>query len=112
LMLVIDNLLRNAALYTEQGFVRVTFGGGCLTIEDTGPGIDAAELPRVIQRHNRGGRPITDDGLGLGLAIVKRICERFDWRLDIASTPGCGTRASLGFPLPTSQNFHAVLTGS
>lgn len=111
LFLVVDNLLRNAVSYTERGFVRIGYRDGCLLIEDTGPGIEAAKLSRIGERFYRGGRPPTaNDGLGLGLAIVNRICERFGWRLEVASTTGSGTRAGVHFPLPASQYLHTVLT--
>ncbi|MEJ2299087.1 MAG: ATP-binding protein, partial [Woeseiaceae bacterium] len=33
-----------------------------------------------------------DEGSGLGLAIVKRLCERYGWRVEVASTVGQGSR--------------------
>lgn len=104
LLLVADNLLRNAAYYTERGCVRIAYRDGCLMIEDSGPGIDAVVLARVGERFYRGARAASDDGIGLGLAIVKRICERFDWELEIDSTPGVGTRASVRFPVPSLRH--------
>lgn len=112
LFLVVDNLLRNAAYYTEQGRIRAVYRDGCLTIEDSGPGIEASVLQRVGERFYRGGRAVGDEGLGLGLAIVKRICERFEWRLEIASSTNAGTRVSVHFPLPASHNLHTSSTVS
>ena len=112
LFLVADNLLRNAAYYTERGRVRAVYRDGCLTIEDSGPGIDPTALPRVGERFYRGGSPAGNDGTGIGLAIVKRICERFGWQLKIDSAPGAGTRVSVYFPLPSSQELHAISTFS
>lgn len=112
LYLVADNLLRNAAYYTERGRVRVAYRDGCLVIEDSGPGIDAATLPRLGERFYRGMHTVNSDGTGLGLAIVKRICERLGWRFEIESRAGQGTRASVLFPLPSSQDFHTLSTVS
>lgn len=98
LLLVADNLLRNAAYYTNRGRVCVAYRDSCLVIEDSGSGIDAAILARVGERFYRGTRAASDDGIGLGLAIVKRICERLQWKLEIDSAPGTGTRASVRFP--------------
>jgi signal transduction histidine kinase len=111
LLMVVDNLLRNAATYTERGRVRVAYRDGRLLIEDSGPGIDAAILPRLGERFYRGAQEGGLDGTGLGLAIVKRICERLGWRFEIESVAGRGTRASVGFPLPSSQELHAPSTG-
>lgn len=112
LLLVVDNLLRNAAYYTEQGHIRAIYRDGCLTIEDSGPGMDVSVLPHVGERFYRGVRASGNEGFGLGLAIVKRICERFDWQLEITSSAGAGTRVSVRFPLPSSQNLHISSTNS
>lgn len=101
LLIILENLLRNAASYTDHGYVRVSYRDGCVAIEDSGPGIDAAELPRISERFYRGART-TNDGIGLGLAIVKRICDRFDWRFEISPISGAGTRASVTFPISPS----------
>lgn len=107
LSIVVGNLLRNAAYYTEQGKIDIVYRDGLLIIEDSGPGIDATILPRIRERFYRGANPTSEDGMGLGLAIVERICERFGWQLEIKSTANIGTRASIRFPLPSSQIFHA-----
>jgi signal transduction histidine kinase len=112
LYLVAGNLLRNAAAYTERGRVRAAYRDGRLLIEDSGPGIEAAVLPRIGERFNRGAQAPGHDGTGLGLAIVKRICERLGWQLEIESVAGRGTRASVRFPLPSSQDLHAASTRS
>lgn len=100
LYLVAGNLLRNAASYTDRGGVRIDYRDGDLSFEDSGPGIDPDELPRVFDRHYRGDASAGRDGCGLGLAIVRRICESFGWRLEIASRRGSGTRVTVHFPPP------------
>ncbi len=112
LMIVMENLLRNAASYTQHGFVRVSYRDGCLSVEDSGPGIDAGELPRIAERFYRGGQKGSAEGMGLGLAIVKRICERFGWRFEIASTMGIGTRVSMFIPIPPADDVTASPTQS
>ena len=32
------------------------------------------------------------------MALVKRFCERFGWRIELTSTPGEGTVATLSVP--------------
>jgi signal transduction histidine kinase len=112
LLLVTDNLLRNAAAYTERGRIEVSYGGGCLAIEDTGPGIDPALLPRLGERFQRGAREQGLEGTGLGLSIVKRICERLGWRFEIGAGACGGTRVEIRFPVPTSREIHAASTAS
>lgn len=104
LYLVASNLLRNAASYTDRGGVRIDYRDGGLSFEDSGPGIDPEELPRIFDRHYRGDASAGQDGCGLGLAIVRRICESFGWRLEIASTRGHGTRVTVHLPLALSRH--------
>ncbi len=77
---LVDNLLGNAAKYGDLGapvVVRLVDDGAvaALSVEDRGPGIDPADLPRIFEpffraeRARRLGRP----GVGLGLAVAKRI---------------------------------------
>ena len=93
---VIGNLLRNAVAYTEKGEVRVKISGDTVTIEDTGPGMDAGQIkevfkPFVSRQRQRGG-------FGVGLTIVKRLTDRFNWDVNIDSEPGRGTHVSVRFP--------------
>ncbi len=91
LLLVLTNLLRNAAGYTDGGFVRVRYGDGVLSVEDSGQGIAQGELPRVFDRFYRGSAAAGRSGSGLGLAIVKRLCDRYGWRVAMESVAGSGT---------------------
>lgn len=75
---VLVNLLENALKFTgDGGRVSMTVQGGSstvsLTVEDTGPGIDAEHLPNIFDRFYKADRARRDGGTGLGLAIVKQI---------------------------------------
>jgi len=93
LAIVIDNLLRNAISYTDSGEVVVRIGDEGLSITDNGPGMDAELLQRVFEPFERGESETR--GFGLGLTIVKRLCDRFNWKISIESTPGSGSTATL-----------------
>jgi signal transduction histidine kinase len=93
---VIGNLLRNALSYTDAGAVSVRIGSDSVTIEDTGPGMDAGQVEQAFKPWARGGR--RRGGFGVGLTIVKRFSERFDWPLEVDSEPDRGTRVSVRFP--------------
>jgi two-component system sensor histidine kinase GlrK len=74
---IIENLLSNAIKFSpEGGTIRIILrdlGTGIeLEVEDDGPGIDAAERPRIFEPFFRGKTAHTTDteGAGLGLAIV------------------------------------------
>ncbi len=87
--IVITNLLRNAVMYTEHGYIRVSLEGEWLTVADSGIGITPDQLPHVFGRFHRGGDH--GEGFGLGLAIVKRICDHHGWIIKADSTRGLGS---------------------
>ena len=87
----LTNLLRNAIQYTDEGFIRVDYNNGILSIIDTGMGIEPAFLPLLFERFFRGTTRV--DGLGIGLPIVKRICNHYGWRINVESQVGHGTTA-------------------
>lgn len=76
---VVANLLDNALKYTEHGGVKVRLGSDGSTawceVEDTGPGIPAADMPRIFERFYRidKARSRQKGGTGLGLSIVKHV---------------------------------------
>jgi signal transduction histidine kinase len=95
LAIVVDNLLRNAISYTEEGTVTVHIQANGLTVADNGPGMNPELLERVFQPFERGES--TAGGFGLGLAIVKRLCDRFGWDISIQSVLGSGSAVSLNW---------------
>jgi signal transduction histidine kinase len=92
LTIVLDNLISNALARTERGEVVVEFADGVLSVTDTGPGIPAELLSKVVEAHVKDQR---STGQGLGLSIVQNVCERFGWLLTLTSREGEGTRAEV-----------------
>lgn len=95
-------LLENAIKYTPPGgtvTVRTTAGDGTvsLVVEDTGIGIGAEHLPHLGDRFYRvdPARSRDEGGAGLGLAIAFGIAAAHGGTVQITSTPGKGTRATL-----------------
>ena len=80
---IAGNLIKNALLYTAQGYVKVTETATGFEVVDTGPGIDSENKDRIFSPHTRA----TDQqqGSGMGLSIVKRLCDRFGWRVELVS---------------------------
>ncbi len=96
---ILDNLVSNAIKYNKQnGKIIVTLDARKLAVEDTGIGIAHDELPHIFSRFYTVDKSHGENvGFGLGLSIVRKICERSEWTLDVDSTPGEGTKFTIGF---------------
>ena len=101
---VISNLLLNALQHTASGGevrlspVSADDGSACVSVQDTGCGIEAEYLPKLFDRFYRVDPARSAEGAGLGLAIVKSIMELHGGSVVIISTPGKGTVVKLHFP--------------
>jgi two-component system OmpR family sensor kinase/two-component system sensor histidine kinase QseC len=95
---LIDNAVRHAG---RNGRVRVQVaagdGGVILRVDDSGPGIPAAERARVFDRFYRRDGESTA-GSGLGLAIVRAIAERHGAAVRLDDSPLGGLRAEVVLP--------------
>ncbi len=115
---ILRNLLANALRYTRSGGVVLGARrrGRTLRIDivDSGVGIAAADRERIFEEFFQIGtapRHADGRGMGLGLAIVRRLCILLGHRLDLASTPGRGSRFSVTAPraIPRRQRSDPVL---
>lgn len=103
---ILVNLLSNAVKYTEAGgTVRIVCNalegrGVSIVVHDTGPGIDAADIPLAMERFGRIDRPghAPSDGVGLGLPLTKALVELHGGSFSIDSAPGEGTVATVVLP--------------
>jgi two-component system sensor histidine kinase BaeS len=86
-----------------------------VSVEDTGVGIPAEQLPHVFARFYRGdgARDRASGGAGLGLAIVRELVEAMGGEVSAESVLGQGSRFSFSLPLaPTSATLEdGVATG-
>ena len=112
LLQVLGNLLGNATKFTPRGG-RVTvrarrYAQGIeFSVEDTGAGIPANDLPHVFDRFWR-ARPADRKGLGLGLAIVKGIVDAHRGRIWAESELGMGSIFHVQIPAGTDSE-HEML---
>jgi PAS domain S-box-containing protein len=100
---VLANLLSNALKFTERGgriglSARRDPHGARFTVEDTGIGIAAADLPHVFDRYWQKRRSGGEPGVGLGLAIVRGVVDAHGGSVTVESTPGTGTIFSFTIP--------------
>ena len=101
---VVLNLLENAARYSPDGApinVAVSSPGPAIvrvTVRDCGPGIAAAEQPRIFDRFVRGAAAEGKGGLGIGFYLCRTIVERHGGTIGVDSTVGDG--ASFWIDLP------------
>jgi two-component system OmpR family sensor kinase len=102
---VTGNLLENALRYTpEAGGVvlglRRTKTGLEISVADTGPGIEAEDVPHVFERLYVATRyrPIRPEGSGLGLSIVGELVSAMGGRASVETELGKGTRITVALP--------------
>ena len=96
LVFVLEQLVSNAIKYTKEGYVHIYGCDSTLFIEDTGIGIDSADLPRVFEKGFTGFNGRTDKkATGLGLYLCKNIMNKLSHGLEIESEVNKGTRVIL-----------------
>ncbi len=74
-------------LAADEGLARLSFA-----VEDTGQGIDPANLERIFEPFERTSGGEHKGGLGLGLAIGRQIVGAMGGELRVDSRPGEGSR--------------------
>ena len=74
-----------------------------LTVENTGPAVEPADLDRLFQPFQRlhAKRTGTPNGSGLGLSIVYAIATAHDASITLRSRTGGGLRIEISFPAAT-----------
>ncbi|MGI9174280.1 MAG: ATP-binding protein [Rhodothermales bacterium] len=117
LMSVLSNLLSNAIKFTDQGSVSVTVGvveeekpKVCISVEDTGVGVDTAFQPHLFEafRQESVGQGRSHEGTGIGLTIAQRLVERMKGHLVVKSEKSRGSRFTVFFPLASEEEAGAA----
>jgi signal transduction histidine kinase len=108
-----QNLIENAKKYSpERTPIRIKVwqenGEAQVTIEDSGIGIPAADLPRIFERFSRASN--VDDrrfhGMGLGLYICRGIVEEHGGRIWVESEVGKGSTFHVALPIADGRRLN------
>ena len=106
---IVLNLLSNAFKFTFAGEVRVALRRAGemaeLTVQDTGIGIPAQELPRLFDRFHRveGAHGRSFEGSGIGLALVQEMLRLHGGGIRADSETGKGTLFTATVPFGISH---------
>lgn len=116
---IVLNLLSNAVKFTSAGGT-ITVGAyldgdaPVLYVRDSGIGIAAEDIPRVMERFGQVDSSMSRryEGTGLGLPLVVAMMELHGGRVELESTPGKGTTVRVIFPpdrlVTTDQKVPAI----
>jgi two-component system sensor histidine kinase KdpD len=102
-------LLENAAQYSPEGAAiavnaRVTDDSLTLAVRDRGPGIAAADLPRLFERFYRGGAATSRAaGTGMGLWIARGLLAAEGGRVWAENTPAGGAQFTVVVPVSARE---------
>jgi len=105
----VANLIDNAIKYTpETGAVKlrvyVENGDAVLQVQDTGPGVPAAEQSRIWERLYRGDQSRSQSGLGLGLSLVRAIVEAHGGKATVRNAPDRGAVFEMRLPMVKAES--------
>jgi heavy metal sensor kinase len=93
LLILVDNAMKHTP---PGGTITVSVANhgraATLTVEDTGEGIPADALPHIFERFYRADPARGSSGFGLGLSIAQAIAQAHGTAIEVASTPGAGSR--------------------
>jgi two-component system, OmpR family, sensor kinase len=99
---VTSNLVENALRLTPAGgTVTIRPAPGRITVQDTGPGLAAEDLPRAFERFYLYDRYRSERvvGTGLGLAVVHALASAMGGSVAAANAPGGGAEFTLMLPI-------------
>ena len=110
---VLGNVVSNSLRYTDapgRAVIRLRLEGASvvITLEDTAPGVSAADLPRLLDplfrvQADRARAPgDRDNGSGLGLSIAAAIVQAHQGQIDLSLSSWGGLCVRLTLPLRVS----------
>ena len=110
---ILDNLLTNAAKYTERGSIVLELDGTpghlVLKVSDTGCGIPADSLDRIFEPGGSSPRSRRGDSFGVGLSVVVQLLDQIGGRLEVMSRPDAGTTFWVYLPVVARVERRSIL---
>lgn len=112
---VVANLVENAIKYTKQGSISIDVNGDEkhveISVQDTGIGIPAEDLPHLFQKFYRVDNSDTREigGTGLGLYLSRRLAEAMEGRVWAESLHGQGSTFFLSIPRISHQEAMEII---
>lgn len=100
LLFILEQLVSNAAKYTEQGTITIHCPTSSqICVSDTGIGIAAEDLPRLFEKGYTGfnGR-IHQKSTGCGLYMCKKVSRLLGCTLSVTSQLNKGTSVTISLP--------------
>ena len=107
---ILINLLGNAVKFTSTGMISVHMTQGvtqsgysriCITVADTGIGIEKDQLGKIFGKCAQAHPGIRQSygGSGLGLFISRQLAHLMNGDINVKSTPGKGSQFTVAIPL-------------
>ena len=105
LVQILINITKNSIQFTENGTIwlrgRMDGPKTVIEIEDTGIGIEPAEIEKIWHRFYKADISRTSNPFGefgLGLSIVKQLVQMHDGEISVESEHEKGTKFVIGLP--------------
>lgn len=105
LVQILINITKNSIQFTENGTIwlrgRMNGTNTVIEIEDTGMGIEPAEIEKIWHRFYKADISRTSNPFGefgLGLSIVKQLVQMHDGKITVESEQGKGTKFVIELP--------------
>ncbi|WDE03780.1 response regulator [Thalassomonas viridans] len=107
---IIFNLLANAVKYTPAGgFIKVNAYTEqdtiILDVIDSGIGINKQSQGKIFERFQRADDVLNQGtfGVGIGLSLVNELVKTHNWRINLVSEQGQGSKFSLSIPMASPR---------
>lgn len=96
LVICFQNILQNAIKYgDENATITIRASENHFEIQNSGSGIQQENLEKIFERNFQEGK--NSKGIGVGLSLVKRLCDMYNWHIEVESIPEQHTLFRISF---------------